>query len=178
MVVQQLNRGLTEIENHLDSPESIFSALENELRLNPAYLGCGVAFEPDYYPSEGRWFEPYVLFKDSTTIERRQIGSAQHDYLNQEWYQAIGHVHTHRVAHRVSDSREFYRGFDWCYRLSHHFYLVLVFLLFLVFLAIGKDLAKRSTRHDDECQQYDTLHIFSCSYLRSSTNSILKIKVE
>lgn len=78
---------VTEIENHLDSPESIFSALENELRLNPAYLGCGVAFEPDYYPSEGRWFEPYVLFKDSTTIERRQIGSAQHDYLNQEWYQ-------------------------------------------------------------------------------------------
>ena len=78
---------VTEIEKHLDSPEAVFGALENELRQNPAYLGCAVAFEPDYYPSEGRWFEPYVLFKDSTTIERRQIGSAQHDYLNQEWYQ-------------------------------------------------------------------------------------------
>ena len=78
---------VTEIENHLDSPESVFVALENELRLNPAYLGCAVAFEPSYYPSEGRWFEPYVLFKDSTIIERKQIGSAQHDYLNQEWYQ-------------------------------------------------------------------------------------------
>ena len=78
---------VTEIENHLDSPESVFVALENELRLNPAYLGCAVAFEPNYYPSEGRWFEPYVLFKDSTIIERKQIGSAQHDYLNQEWYQ-------------------------------------------------------------------------------------------
>ena len=81
------NNNVTEIENHLDSPEAIFCALENELRQNPSYLGCAVAFEPDYYPSEGRWFEPYVLFRDSTTIERRQIGSAQHDYLNQEWYQ-------------------------------------------------------------------------------------------
>lgn len=78
---------VTEIEKHLDSPEAIFCALENELRQNPFYLGCAVAFEPDYYPSEGRWFEPYVLFRDSTTIERRRIGSARHDYLNQEWYQ-------------------------------------------------------------------------------------------
>ena len=78
---------VTEIEKHLDSPEAVFGALESELRQNPAYQGCAVAFEPDHYPSEGRWFEPYVLFRDSTTIERRQIGSAQHDYLNQEWYQ-------------------------------------------------------------------------------------------
>ena len=28
---------VTEIENHLDSPESVFVALENELRMNPDY---------------------------------------------------------------------------------------------------------------------------------------------
>ena len=81
------SNNVTEIENHLESPEAIFSALEHELRQNPDYLGCAVAFEPDYFPSEGRWFEPYVLFRDSTTIELRQIGGVEHDYLNQEWYQ-------------------------------------------------------------------------------------------
>ena len=78
---------VAEIEANLDSPETVFGALEHELLLNKKYLGCFVAFEPDYYKSQGRWFEPYVRLIDSTHVERKQIGSAQHDYLKQEWYQ-------------------------------------------------------------------------------------------
>ena len=77
---------VSEIEDNLESPEKVFEAMEHELRLNNRYIGCGVAFEPDYFKTQDRWFEPYVKFVDSTHVERKQIGSAQHDYFKQEWY--------------------------------------------------------------------------------------------
>ncbi len=77
---------VAEIEDHLDSPETVFKAMEHELRLNNRYIGCAVAFEPDYFKSQGRWFEAYVRCVDSTRVERKQIGSAQHDYFKQDWY--------------------------------------------------------------------------------------------
>ena len=77
---------VAEIEDNLDSPAKVFDALEHELRLNKNYLGCFVAFEPDYYKSQGRWFEPYVKYSDSTRVVRSQIGSADHDYLSRDWY--------------------------------------------------------------------------------------------
>ena len=77
---------LAEFEANLDSPEKVFDAMVRELRLNNHFLGCGIGFEPYYFVSEGRWFEPYVKFSDSTHVERKQIGSAQHDYFTKEWY--------------------------------------------------------------------------------------------
>ena len=77
---------VAEFEENLDNPEKLCKAMEHELRFNNRYLGCGMGFEPDYFPSQGRWFEPYVRFVDSTHVERDQIGSAQHDYHSQEWY--------------------------------------------------------------------------------------------
>jgi len=78
---------VAELEKHLDDPEKVFEVLENELLLNPYYRGCFAAFEPDYYPSKGRWFEPYVRLEDSTHVTRLQIGGADHDYFQSEWYQ-------------------------------------------------------------------------------------------
>ena len=77
---------VAEVEANLDSPEKVFAALEKELRLNNHYIGCFAAFEPNYYASQGRWFEPYVIYRDSTHIERAQMGSAIHDYFKREWY--------------------------------------------------------------------------------------------
>ena len=77
---------VAEFEENLDNPEMLCKAMEHELRFNNRYLGCGIGFEPDYFPGQGRWFEPYVRFVDSTHVEREQIGSAQHDYHSQAWY--------------------------------------------------------------------------------------------
>lgn len=77
---------LSEIQDHLGSPEEVFDALEKELRLNPHIIGYGIGFNPDYFPEKGRWFEPYVVRQDSGQIERSQIGSAEHNYLNAKWY--------------------------------------------------------------------------------------------
>ena len=77
----------TDIEANLDSPEHVFDALEHIMKINKRLAGCFVAFEPDYFKGQGRWFEAYAYYADSTHIERRQIGSAQHDYFNGAWYQ-------------------------------------------------------------------------------------------
>ena len=77
---------VAEIEEHLDSPEAVMEALQHEIRLNH-YFGCGIAFEPDYFGSQGRWFEPYAMYVDSTHCDIRQIGSEKHDYFTQDWYQ-------------------------------------------------------------------------------------------
>lgn len=87
---------VAEIEANLDNPAKVYDALEHEFRLNDRYVGCAVAFEPNYYASQGKWFEPYVSFLngsnertgngEDTQIERKQIGSALHDYFSQEWY--------------------------------------------------------------------------------------------
>ena len=75
------------VEAHLENPEAVFDALEHELRVNKRLVGCFAAFEPDYYQGQGRWFEAYAYFTDSTHIERRQIGSPKHDYFNGVWYE-------------------------------------------------------------------------------------------
>ena len=80
------------IEANLDSPEKVYEALEAELRVNNTCAGCFVAFEPDYFPSQGRWFAPSVSFQDSTQIVREQKGSAQYDYFKEEWYEEGLHL--------------------------------------------------------------------------------------
>lgn len=75
-----------EVERNLESPERVFEALEREISVN-AFQGCFAAFEPDYFKDQGRWFEAYVYHADSTQLERRQIGSASHDYFNGPWYE-------------------------------------------------------------------------------------------
>ena len=75
-----------EIEDNLDSPDKLLEAMEKELRMNPHYIGLAAGFESNFYSRYGKWFEPYVYFRDSTTIDRKQIGSAEHDYLSQDWY--------------------------------------------------------------------------------------------
>ena len=76
-----------EVETKMDSPEHVFDALKNILRVNKRLAGSFVAFEPDYFKGQGRWFEAYAYFADSTRIECRQIGSERHDYFNGAWYQ-------------------------------------------------------------------------------------------
>ena len=78
---------LEAVEANLQSPDAVFHTLENELKLNDHLVGCFAAFEPDYFPEYGRWFEAYAYFADSTHINTRQIGSQQHDYFNGVWYE-------------------------------------------------------------------------------------------
>ena len=75
-----------EVEKHLDSPESVIAALESKTSLNPEVRGYFAAFEPNYYPQKGQWFEPYVHHVDSGDFVVRQVGSASHNYHKSDWY--------------------------------------------------------------------------------------------
>ena len=77
----------SDIEANMDSPEHVFDALERIMKINKRLAGCFVAFEPDYFKGQGRWFEAYAYHADSTHVDCRQIGSPQHDYFNGAWYQ-------------------------------------------------------------------------------------------
>lgn len=60
-----------EVEKHLDTPASVIAALESKTCLNPEVRGYFAAFEPNYFPSEGQWFEPYVHHVDDNDFEVR-----------------------------------------------------------------------------------------------------------
>ena len=70
---------------HLATPELVLSTMEYELKANRHIHGCGLGFVPDYYPQEGRWFEPYA-FNEGDKITMKVIGSEDHDYFDDEWY--------------------------------------------------------------------------------------------
>ena len=74
-----------DIEERLQSPDSVFSALRDELQRNPQIVGFFACFEPDYYPTEGRSFQPYA-FWSGNRIDTMQISRTGNDYLEDDWY--------------------------------------------------------------------------------------------
>ncbi|MBR5107092.1 MAG: SpoIIE family protein phosphatase [Bacteroidales bacterium] len=70
---------------HLATPELVLSTMEYELNVNRHIYGCGLGFVADFYPSVGRWYEPYAL-NDGNRITLKIIGSEAHDYFQSEWY--------------------------------------------------------------------------------------------
>lgn len=81
-----VHNSIDEVERQLYHPDSVAKALGNKLKLNPqTVLGFGAAFEPNFYPQEGPWFEPYSRW-DNGDIKVFQIGNASHNYFVSEWY--------------------------------------------------------------------------------------------
>ena len=75
-----------DVAHHLDSPEDVISALESKVNFNLDVKGYFAAFEPNYFPEKGTWFEPYIYQPDSRGFEYRQVGSARHNYMKSPWY--------------------------------------------------------------------------------------------
>ena len=75
-----------EVEKHMKSPDEVVEALYSKTSLNPEVRGYFAAFEPNYFPAKGTWFEPYVVHIDSGDFELRMVGSARHNYHKSDWY--------------------------------------------------------------------------------------------
>ena len=75
-----------EVAKHLDSPQAAIEALGSKTRLNPDVIGYFAAFVPNFFPQEGRWFQPYVHQGDSSEFVLTLVGSARHDYTTSTWY--------------------------------------------------------------------------------------------
>ncbi|MCH5233299.1 MAG: SpoIIE family protein phosphatase [Muribaculaceae bacterium] len=66
--------------------DSAFSVVKRLVEQNPNIKGSSFSFMPDYYPDKGYWFESYAVRRDSDEIELMQLGSADHDYTQAEFY--------------------------------------------------------------------------------------------
>ena len=74
------------VESNLTGPSSVYVSLEQEMSLNPHLSNCGVAFIPGYYPDEGYLFEPSIRRLKDGSMQRIQLASEQHNYLNSRQY--------------------------------------------------------------------------------------------
>ena len=74
------------VETDLQYPDSMYSIIRRILDHNENIVGCGVMFEPNFYPSQGYWFEAYGARRANGEIEMTQLGNANHDYTKMEFY--------------------------------------------------------------------------------------------
>ena len=83
----------TAVKNHvgeigffLHAPrEEMYRITRMLLETNPNIVGSAIAFEPDYFPEQGRWFSPYS-WRNGDTIRSKQLGTADYEYHDMEWY--------------------------------------------------------------------------------------------
>ena len=75
-----------EVKKHMESLQTVIEALGSKTSLNPDVIGYFAAFVPNYFPQEGRWFQPYVHQGDSSEFVLTFVGSARHDYTTSTWY--------------------------------------------------------------------------------------------
>lgn len=75
-----------EAEQHIDNPDSIAAATRMLLQTIGNVSSAGVACKPDLFPEKGRWYEMCSSHQPDGSIYTRQIGGADHDYFQTEWF--------------------------------------------------------------------------------------------
>ena len=77
-----------EIEKNLNDSAATYGVLGEMVQHSEQILGASVCYVPDFFPERGRLYEPYVrrTGDESQPLEREQIGGANHDYTQREFY--------------------------------------------------------------------------------------------
>lgn len=75
-----------QVEDNLDNPDRMQLLMERLVEHNPRIRSCGISFVEGYYPQKGKWFCPYASRVDSTKVEGKIVGDADHDYLKADWF--------------------------------------------------------------------------------------------
>jgi sigma-B regulation protein RsbU (phosphoserine phosphatase) len=78
-------------EKNIDQPDSVASATRLVVS-TLGYTSIAVAFLPNYFPQKGEFYEVCSSHISEDSIFTRNIGSAEHDYTQMEWFQN-GFVH-------------------------------------------------------------------------------------
>ena len=75
------------VPHRLSSPDFLYDITERLLKNNEFIYGSAVAFEPNFYGSEGRYFSPYSYRNENGEIKSKQLGNDNYDYHYMDWYQ-------------------------------------------------------------------------------------------
>lgn len=73
------------VEQHIDTPDSMFTFSRSILENNPHLYGCSIAFDPYFYPEKGKYFSAYS-YNGGDSIETEQEGSDLYEYYCMDWY--------------------------------------------------------------------------------------------
>lgn len=73
------------VEQHIDTPDSMFTFSRKIIENNPDIYGCSIAFEPYYYPEKGQYFSAYSN-NGVDSIATEQEGSDEYEYYYMDWY--------------------------------------------------------------------------------------------
>lgn len=77
-----------EIKKNVNAPhEEMYRITREMLEMNPMIVGSAIAFEPNYFPDEGKYFSPYSYRDKKGEILSKQLGTDTYDYHTMEWYQ-------------------------------------------------------------------------------------------
>lgn len=80
-----LKNHIWDIRETLPQPDSVYSAVSRMISLGRNLRGGSVAFVPNYYPSKGELFEPYVQ-KTGDSVVSMQIAGLNHNYTESDFY--------------------------------------------------------------------------------------------
>lgn len=75
------------VQKHVNCPDSVFAATRLAVSTLSNNTSLAVAYVPGYFKNQPRFFEACSSRLGPDSIYTRQIGSADHDYTQMEWYQ-------------------------------------------------------------------------------------------
>ncbi len=73
------------VEQHMDTPDSMFTFSRTILENNPQLNGCSIAFEPYHFAEKGQFFSAYS-YNNGDSIETEQEGNELYEYYYMDWY--------------------------------------------------------------------------------------------
>lgn len=66
-------------------PDSLLALSRHILEVNPNLYGCSIAFIPDFFEDQGKYFSAYSS-NDNGHIETENEGDEDYDYFTMDWY--------------------------------------------------------------------------------------------
>ena len=60
-----INQSVWVLEKNINQPDSLHNVITSIIKNNPLIVGSGIAFVPDYYKEKGKYFMPYVSFRNN-----------------------------------------------------------------------------------------------------------------
>lgn len=83
-----VERAVPLVNSNLSHPENMGQLVEYWVRGDSLIMGGSIAFRPDYYPKEGKYFMEYASLDSLGNITHKRLGGSKYDYLNQEWFRS------------------------------------------------------------------------------------------
>lgn len=80
-----INQSVWVLERNINQPDSLHNVITAIIKNNPLIVGSGIAFVPDYYKEKGKYFMPYVSYRNNK-INYQVLGSQNYDYPYKDWY--------------------------------------------------------------------------------------------